>query len=69
MTHYKTFKRTWWKRNKNWPDGRAPCIGKKKYFSNTFIDQDAARDFCMAWNATHDAGFLSLKAEYEGETT
>jgi hypothetical protein len=30
MSMYKTFIRTWWRPNKDWPDGLEPHAGKKR---------------------------------------
>ena len=64
---YRVFHRTWWARNPEWPDGREPCPGKKHFFGRTdiYISEAEARQVCKAWNASHDPGFLSDKAEYE----
>ena len=61
---YRVFHRTWWKRNKNWPDGKEPHAGKKHFVA--WADTEAeARAICKRWNAAHDPGPLSDKAEYE----
>lgn len=62
---YLAFKRTWWKENPSWPNGLEPCAGPRKYFDEEFETEDEAREFCQAWNARHEPGSLSLKAEYE----
>ena len=60
---YKVFHRTWWRRNPDWPDGREPGAGRPKTIA--YVNTEAeAREACSTWNACHDPGFLSDKAEY-----
>lgn len=61
---YRTFTRTWWKENPKWPNGLEPCIGASHYQAR-FYSEDDARRFCEEYNATHEAGRLSRKCEYE----
>lgn len=60
------YHRTWWKENPAWPQGLEPCAGRK-----TTIDRvetvEEAREICKEWNAEHDPGRLSRKAEFEDE--
>ena len=43
------FKRVAWKRNKSWPGGWEPYVGRKNYIK--VVDTEAeARTFCMAHN-------------------
>ena len=61
---YRTFSRTWWKRNMAWPGGREPHIGRKTLYS-THATEEAAWNECREYNNTHKPGFLSRKMEYE----
>jgi len=63
-TYYNVFHRTWWRRNPAWPGGREPGSGRKTYLRR-HVTQEDARAICERWNAAHDPGFLSRKAEYE----
>lgn len=65
---YRTFTRTWWKEatEPGWPNNLEPEMGRKYYGSgHTFYDEQEARDWCKAWNASHAPGRYSRKAEYE----
>ena len=62
---YQVFTRTWWKENPEWPDGREPCIGHRHYHPHRFETEQEAREYCQDWNATHEAGRLSRKCEFE----
>jgi len=61
---YKVFARTWWKYNKNWPDGLEPCMGRKTTLKARCKTEAEARDICRVYNLNHDPGRLSRKAEY-----
>lgn len=61
---YHVFHRTWWKRNKNYPGGREPSIGRKTTIAR--VDTEAeALSIAKVWNANHEPGFLSRKAEFQ----
>ena len=63
---YRAFKRTWWIENPSWPNGLEPGAGERTYFRGAWFEtEEDAREFCQDWNASHDPGRLSLKAEYE----
>lgn len=62
---YRAFTRTWWKENPAWPNGLEPCAGRRHYHGWDFDTEEEARDHCQEYNATHKAGRLSRKAEYE----
>lgn len=64
--HYRVFTRTWWRRNPAWPEGREPGAGRKHTIA-THVYYAEARAICAEYNATHDPGFLSRKAEFEEE--
>jgi hypothetical protein len=63
---YKVFKRTWWKRNSNWPKGLEPSPGRKRTVQYFDTIEDA-RQFCKFHNNNslpkHNP--LSLKYEFE----
>ncbi len=63
-TYYDVFHRTWWTRNPAYPNGLEPCAGRKHYIRKHVTEADA-REICRAWNANHEPGQLSDKAEYE----
>jgi len=63
---YNVFTRTWWRRNKSWPDGLEPCIGRKTYLHRKVASEERARELCKVYNDNNDPGPLSRKAEYEG---
>jgi hypothetical protein len=60
---YRTFTRSWWRRNADWPGGREPGAGRPRTHARNLTEADARR-MCRDWNATHDPGFLSRKMEY-----
>ena len=62
---YKVFVRNWWKSNPSWPDGREPGAGKKTTIARRVPTEEEARDICRVYNATHEPGRLSRKAEYQ----
>jgi len=61
---YRTFIRTWWRENKDWPNGLEPHAGRKSYRSS-FSTEEEARAACEHYNSTHKPGRLSRKMEYE----
>ena len=63
-TKYRVFHRTWWRKNPTWPDGREPGVGPSHFICYA-RGEDEARRICREWNASHDPGHLSDKAEYE----
>ena len=65
MACYRVFTRTWWKHNASWPDGREPSIGRKTVIARHVYSEESARDMCRVYNANHEPGKLSRKAEYE----
>jgi len=62
---YSVFHRTWWTRNPAWPGGREPGAGKRHYIEHHVETEKEAQAICREWNANHEPGFLSDKAEYE----
>jgi len=62
---YRIYVRTWWVKDKEYPGGRKPHVGRKRILGYT-DSIEKARDWCSVWNCNHDPGFLSKKAEFEG---
>jgi hypothetical protein len=63
---YRVFVRNWWKHNPSWPDGREPDPTARKHTLQSDVEtEEEARAICREYNATHDPGPLSRKAEYE----
>lgn len=65
---YNVFTRTWWKpaTTAGWPSGREPSPGRKSRRGHPQrVSFEAAREYCQAWNATHNPGRWSRKAEFE----
>ena len=61
QTYYNVFHRTWW----HWENGvKTPGVGKRKYIQKHVTFEDA-RELCREWNAAHEPGPLSDKAEFE----
>ena len=60
---FKVFTRTWWKFNPAWPHGLEPHIGRKHVIAKVNSEEEA-RAICKEYNATHDPGRFSRKAEY-----
>lgn len=63
-TYYNVFHRTWWIENAAWPNGREPGAGER-HFLMKHVSYGHARELCAEYNATHDPGPLSDKAEFE----
>ena len=61
---YTVFTRTWWRHNPSWPGGREPSIGRKHTIQKRVKTEEEARAICHRWNAFHEPGQLSRKAEY-----
>lgn len=64
MNTYRCFTRTWWKENRNWPNGLEPCPGERHYLPGLFT-YDEAMERCEEHAAENDPGRLSLKMEFE----
>jgi len=62
---FDVFVRDFWAENPAWPGGREPGAGPKTYIARDVETEAEARAICKEYNATHDPGFLSRKAEYE----
>jgi len=64
---FAVFTRTWWKESPDWPNGLEPEAGRKTYLERGLESEEDARALCHDWNRNHEAGRLSLKAEFEEE--
>lgn len=64
---YDVFTRTWWRENRNWPDGLEPCPGERTYIHRNVKTEEQARQLCADHRETHEPGRLSFKAEYESQ--
>ena len=62
--YFDVFHRTWWQPNPAWPGGKEPGAGTRHYIERHVTRRDALK-LCKEYNATHDPGFLSDKAEFE----
>ena len=62
---YRVFTRNWWRPNSGWPNGLEPDPNAARTYIAHGVDEHTAREVCRAWNATHEAGKLSNKAEFE----
>jgi hypothetical protein len=63
---YRVFTRIWWRNNPGWPNGLEPHAGRQTTIAR-HCTEDEARDTCRVWNANHNPGRLSRKAEYDQE--
>ncbi len=66
-TSYRVFTRVWWKESPSWPNGLEPYPGAPEHTLARSCTEEEAREMCQEWNASHDPGRLSLKAEFEEE--
>lgn len=64
---YDVFTRTWWRKNKNWPNGLEPSLGRKTYIHRAIKTEEQARQLCADHQETHKPGKLSFKAEFESQ--
>lgn len=64
---YYVFTRVWWKPNPSWPDGREPYAGAPRRTIAKGCTYEEARAIAKEWNATHDPGPMSRKAEFDEE--
>ncbi len=66
---YVIFSRRWWKDNPDWPTGREPHLGRKKFIAWAQYEDDA-RTICKEWTERfknkHPRVYekYSVKAEY-----
>lgn len=63
MPKFEVFHRTWWQPNPSWPDGREPGVGEAHHIAWADTETEA-RAIAQRWNAAHDPGPLSDKAEF-----
>jgi hypothetical protein len=61
---YTVFTRTWWIANPAWPNGLEPGAGPRHRLAKNLSYREA-RELCADWNAKHDPGKFSRKAEFE----
>jgi hypothetical protein len=62
---YDVFIRNWWKWEYTQFGKRLiPHAGRKTYIKKN-VTEESARDICRVYNANHNPGVLSRKAEYE----
>lgn len=61
---YEIFKRTWWKKNANYPGGLEPHCGRKTHVKYVYGIEEA-RKVCAEINSTLEGRKLSLKAEFK----
>ena len=59
--YYNVFHRTWWQRENGVV---VPGAGKRHYIKKRLVYDDAI-ELCKKWNAAHEPGELSDKAEFE----
>lgn len=62
---YSVFVRNWWRENPDWPNGREPCAGPKRYLARDIKTIEEARALAQEYNRKHKPGKLSRKAEFE----
>ncbi len=67
---YRIFKRSWWKKNKSWPDGLEPHCSKKRTIM--YVDTlQKAQEVCCEHNNRSEVRSkslnpLAIKYEFEG---
>lgn len=64
VARYDVFTRTWYKSNPTYPRGLEPSPGRKHYIARN-LTWGEAREYCKQWNASHNPGKFSRKAEFE----
>lgn len=70
-TLYDVFVRDWWrdaeKGDGPWPNNLVPYAGAPKSYlkGGRGLTMEEAREMCQEWNAKHDPGRYSRKAEFE----
>lgn len=64
------FTRSWWKENRDWPNGLEPCAGRKRVLKRGLTEEEAVA-VCREYNdpahlkALYGENRLSTKAEFE----
>lgn len=61
---YQVYVSNWWKENPGWPNGLEPD-GTDKHTLKRVSTEAEAQAICTEYNATHEPGRLSRKAEYQ----
>lgn len=61
---YRVFTRRWWKDNPAWPNGLEPHAGRKRELARN-LSREEAYEYCRRYNAEHNPGRYSVKAEFE----
>lgn len=62
---YRVFVRNWRKNNPSWPNGLEPNgVARKTTIAKNIPTEDEARSIAQRYNASHNPGRLSRKAEY-----
>jgi len=61
---FEVFHRTFWKENKDWPNGLEPELGNRHHIIEVETIEEA-REACREYNRTHSPGRLSDKAEFD----
>lgn len=65
---YSVFVRDWWrpaeKHDGKWPDNRVPYAGAPKETIAEDCTYEEAREIAQEYNATHEPGPMSRKAEF-----
>lgn len=64
MNNYQTFIRTWYRRNKDYPNGLEPHPGRKSIVRK-HLTMEEARRMCEQYNNDNYPGPLSRKMEFE----
>jgi hypothetical protein len=64
LLRYIVFTRTWWRDNPDWPNGLEPWPGERSTITKVRSRGEAVA-ICKEYNATHEPGRLSLKAEFD----
>lgn len=66
---FDVFVRDWWRDadpgDGRWPDNRVPYPGAPKKYIGRDLTEEEAREMCAEYNASHEAGRFSRKAEFE----
>ena len=62
---YVIFSRRWWKDNPDWPTGREPHLGRKKFIARAQYEDDA-RTICKEWTERFKAPTSIRKVFFQG---
>ena len=60
---FRVFTRTWWTKDPTWPNGLRPEAGRATTIGYADTEREA-RIMCNGWNADHEPGPYSRRAEY-----